>query len=94
MIGHTGFLLFARRLAPGVDPLERKKRPQGSEPSAEDRAHWEGGEFTDETIGHRYASGKKMRRLKREVGSRRKAEDAAQQTAAAASDDPTAKEDQ
>lgn len=104
MIGHTGFLLFARRLAPGTQPLERKRRPQGSEPSAEDRAHWEGGEFTDETLGHRYATGKKMRRLKREVGSRKKAEEASAQQAGTAaapkgpdqtdSDDTAAKENQ
>jgi len=27
MIGHTGFLIFARRMAPGVPVLERRRRP-------------------------------------------------------------------
>ena len=27
MIGHTGFLIFARRLAPGVSTPLRKRRP-------------------------------------------------------------------
>jgi tRNA (adenine57-N1/adenine58-N1)-methyltransferase len=27
MIGHTGFLLTARRLADGVEPLMRRRRP-------------------------------------------------------------------
>jgi tRNA (adenine57-N1/adenine58-N1)-methyltransferase len=33
MHGHTGFLITARRLAPGVTPPERKRRPaKGSRP--------------------------------------------------------------
>jgi tRNA (adenine57-N1/adenine58-N1)-methyltransferase len=27
MIGHTGFLIFARRMAPGVSVLPRRRRP-------------------------------------------------------------------
>ncbi len=27
MIGHTGFLVFARRMAPGVAVLQRRRRP-------------------------------------------------------------------
>jgi tRNA (adenine57-N1/adenine58-N1)-methyltransferase len=30
MIGHTGFLVTARRLAPGVTPPRRTRRPVGS----------------------------------------------------------------
>jgi tRNA (adenine57-N1/adenine58-N1)-methyltransferase catalytic subunit len=30
MIGHTGFLIFARRMAPGVIPLVKRKRPTAS----------------------------------------------------------------
>lgn len=70
MIAHTGFLLFARRLSAGTRPLERRRRPQGSEPSAEDRAAWEDGEITAQAIGTREATGKKLRRVMREAGSR------------------------
>lgn len=70
MIAHTGFLLFARRLSAGTSPLERRRRPQGSEPSAEDRAAWEDGEITAQAIGTREATGKKLRRVMREAGSR------------------------
>ncbi|MFM8869186.1 MAG: SAM-dependent methyltransferase, partial [Candidatus Nanopelagicus sp.] len=27
MIAHTGFLIFARRMAPGVPVLQRRRRP-------------------------------------------------------------------
>jgi len=27
MIGHTGFFIFARRMAPGVPVLQRRRRP-------------------------------------------------------------------
>lgn len=37
MIGHTGFLIFARRMAPGVEVLARRRRPaKGSYGVAED----------------------------------------------------------
>lgn len=37
MIGHTGFLIFARRMAPGVEVLPRRRRPsKGSYGVAED----------------------------------------------------------
>lgn len=37
MIGHTGFLIFSRRMAPGVDVLARRRRPaKGSYGVAED----------------------------------------------------------
>lgn len=72
MIAHTGFLLLTRRLAPGTRPLDRRRRPQGSEPSAEDRAAWESGEITNHAIGAREATGKKLRRVMREAGGRRR----------------------
>jgi tRNA (adenine57-N1/adenine58-N1)-methyltransferase catalytic subunit len=37
MIGHTGFLVTARRLAPGVTPPPRRRRPaKGAHPSDEE----------------------------------------------------------
>jgi tRNA (adenine57-N1/adenine58-N1)-methyltransferase len=37
MIGHTGFLVTARRLAPGVTPPPRRRRPaKGARPEADD----------------------------------------------------------
>jgi tRNA (adenine57-N1/adenine58-N1)-methyltransferase len=37
MIGHTGFLIFARRMAPGIEVLARRRRPaKGSYGVAED----------------------------------------------------------
>ena len=39
MIGHTGFLIFSRRMAPGVEVLARRRRPaKGSYGVAEDLA--------------------------------------------------------
>ncbi|SMX65871.1 tRNA (adenine-N1)-methyltransferase [Brevibacterium antiquum] len=70
MIAHTGFLVIARRMAPGVAPLEKKKRPQGSPASTEDVDAWTKPEVTDEAVGARVAQGKKLRRVMREAGKR------------------------
>jgi tRNA (adenine57-N1/adenine58-N1)-methyltransferase len=70
MIGHTGFLLFARRLHDGQSPLERSRRPQGSTPSEEDHEQWFGPEITEHAIGQRTAPAKRLRKLGRQAGSR------------------------
>ncbi|RBP64692.1 tRNA (adenine-58-N(1)-) methyltransferase [Brevibacterium sanguinis] len=70
MIAHTGFLVTARRMAPGETPLEKKRRPQGSPASADDVEAWTGPEVTEEAIGTRTATGKKLRRVMREAGRR------------------------
>jgi tRNA (adenine57-N1/adenine58-N1)-methyltransferase len=70
MIGHSGFLLFARRLAPGGSPLERVKRPQAATPKEADRAAWQDPEVTPEAVGERIATPKKLRRVAREVDRR------------------------
>lgn len=70
MIAHTGFLLSCRRLADGSERLRRKKRPQGSEPTEEDKAAWTGKEFTDEAVGASEVTPKKLRRAQREAGRR------------------------
>ena len=78
MHGHTGFLITTRRLAPGVTPPMRKRRPgkgyaaqEGDEstapaevPPGADDAEW-----TSEALGERVASEKKMRKLARGVVS-------------------------
>lgn len=69
MIGHTGFLVTARRLADGAVPPKRRRRPQGTEATEEDRASWtEGKAFTDDAVGVRPVSDKKIRRSLRESG--------------------------
>lgn len=63
MIGHTGFLITARRLADGVVAPERKRRPaKGAYPAAPD------GEWTPEDLGERAVSDKKVRKVRRDLG--------------------------
>jgi len=65
MIGHTGFLLTTRRLAPGNSPPRRKRRPaKGAYPAD--------AEWTPDEVGERPISEKKIRRVRRDV--RRRAE--------------------
>jgi tRNA (adenine57-N1/adenine58-N1)-methyltransferase len=69
MVGHTGFLLSTRRLADGVRPPVRRRRPA--------RALREGGEdvenawgrWTAADLGERPVSAKKARRVRRDMGS-------------------------
>jgi len=70
MIGHTGFLLTARRLADGVVPPVRKRRPaKGS--TAQDRTAQDmpvtvpDAEWTEEDLGERPVSDKKLRKVVR-----------------------------
>ncbi len=83
MHGHTGFLVSTRRLAPGVAPPPRKRRPA---PAArvEDAGRPGGGtdpatvpgwtapaapaqEWTEDDLGERVPSAKKVRRVRRTV---------------------------
>ncbi|MDR1823837.1 MAG: tRNA (adenine-N1)-methyltransferase [Bifidobacteriaceae bacterium] len=57
MIGHTGFLVTTRRLAPGAVAPERRRRPA---PGAYDP---EALEWTPEALGERVVSGRKLRRV-------------------------------
>jgi tRNA (adenine57-N1/adenine58-N1)-methyltransferase len=82
MIGHTGFLLTTRRLADGVAPPLRKRRPaKGSQPGeaalvdevgdvVTSRSFQEvpDAEWTSEALGERAVSDKKVRRVRRDVG--------------------------
>lgn len=83
MVGHTGFLLTSRRLADGVVPPERKRRPQGTKPEAD--AAWD-----EETLGQRPVSDKKLRRVRRDVAV---SAEAAAASAAEASGQPGAPAD-
>jgi tRNA (adenine57-N1/adenine58-N1)-methyltransferase len=74
MHGHTGFLITTRRLAPGVTPPLRKRRPaKGSQvdPAAEDggdaRPFGASGEWSPEDVGEVTPSDKKVRRIRRSV---------------------------
>jgi tRNA (adenine57-N1/adenine58-N1)-methyltransferase len=77
MVGHTGFLLTTRRLADGVAPPQRRRRPakaaQDGEPGVGQAwGEWaepEAGEWSDQDVGGRPVSEKKIRRVRREVGS-------------------------
>ena len=63
MIGHTGFLLTARRLADGVKPPDfRKRRVNKVEATEEDTGQWFG--LTERQVGQ-----KKLRKTLRQVNS-------------------------
>ena len=68
MVGHTGFLLVARRLADGVEPLVRKKRAK-TEFTQEDLNAW-----TPESVGERPVSDRKLRRAARDARAGRSEE--------------------
>lgn len=62
MVGHTGFLLTARRMADGVEAPVRRRRPsKGSYPTVTD-------DWTPEDLGERTVSDNKVRRVRRDVG--------------------------
>ncbi len=60
MVGHTGFLVTARRMAPGVEaPLRHRRPAKGAYPVDE--------EWTPEDLGERAVSDKKVRKVRRDV---------------------------
>lgn len=81
MHGHTGFLITTRRLAPGVTPPTRKRRPaKGAYGDAVDAAAPDAGvagstaatdvpagAWTPEALGERVKSDKSIRRVRRSV---------------------------
>ena len=77
MVGHTGFLLTTRRMADGVTPPVRRRRP--SKGYSVDVEEW-----TPEDLGERAVSDKKVRRVRRDLGA---APDAAAGQGAAAAPD-------
>lgn len=67
MIGHTGFLLTSRRMAPGVEaPLRHRRPAKGAYPVDE--------EWTPEDMGERPVSDKKIRKVRRDANSTRDAQ--------------------
>ena len=62
MHGHTGFLITTRRLAPGVTPPLRKRRPAKGAYGEAATEQWE-----PEDLGERPLSEKKIRRVRRSV---------------------------
>ncbi|WP_245988384.1 tRNA (adenine-N1)-methyltransferase [Flexivirga caeni] len=77
MHGHTGFLISTRRLAPGVTPPFRKRRPaKGAHDLLEtpdgETATFEVGtdteDWTPENLGERPVSERKLRKLQRSAG--------------------------
>jgi tRNA (adenine57-N1/adenine58-N1)-methyltransferase catalytic subunit len=68
MIGHTGFLVSARRLAPGVVLPEVKRRASKSEYSGEDVELW-----TPGALGERTTSDKRLRKTVRQAEATAKA---------------------
>ena len=60
MVGHTGFLLTTRRMAPGVAaPLRHRRPAKGSYPTDQ--------EWSPEDLGERPVSDKKVRKVRRDV---------------------------
>ncbi|MFV0632703.1 tRNA (adenine-N1)-methyltransferase [Demequina sp.] len=68
MIGHTGFLLTTRRLAPGVEAPRRVRRPaKGAYPTD--------AEWSPEDLGERSVSDKKVRKVRRDAERIREVEE-------------------
>ncbi|GMA84801.1 hypothetical protein GCM10025868_00510 [Angustibacter aerolatus] len=61
MVAHTGFLVTVRRLAPGVVPPVRRRRPAKGMPDTD--------QWTEEDLGERPVSAKKVRRAARDASA-------------------------
>jgi tRNA (adenine57-N1/adenine58-N1)-methyltransferase len=68
MHGHTGFLITTRRLAPGVTPPLRKRRP--AKGSVDEGSETDSSEWSPEDVGERPLSDKKIRRVRRSLSDR------------------------
>jgi tRNA (adenine57-N1/adenine58-N1)-methyltransferase catalytic subunit len=66
MVGHTGFLITTRRLADGVTPPLRRRRPAGSTRENGPQVQQAWGAWTAEDLGERPVSEKKTRRVRRQ----------------------------
>ncbi len=74
MVGHTGFLVTTRRLADGVVPPLRRRRPAGSTRDGGEEVEAAWGEWTADELGERPVSEKKIRKVRRDVTAGRPAE--------------------
>ncbi|MDM4764017.1 tRNA (adenine-N1)-methyltransferase [Galbitalea sp. SE-J8] len=81
MVGHTGFLITARRLAPGAVPFERARRGSKTEFSDEDVELW-----TPGALGERSTSAKRLRKTGRHATAAAEAAQRAAQERAADAD--------
>jgi tRNA (adenine57-N1/adenine58-N1)-methyltransferase catalytic subunit len=68
MVGHTGFLITARRLADGVAPPQRRRRPAPSARAGGQGADPAWGTWSEEDFAERPVSARKIRRVHRELG--------------------------
>ena len=66
MVGHTGFLLTTRRLAGGVEPPQRRRRPAKASAEGEPGVGQAWGEWSAQDLGERPVSDKKVRKVVRE----------------------------
>jgi tRNA (adenine57-N1/adenine58-N1)-methyltransferase len=69
MVGHTGFLVTTRRLANGVAPPLRRRRPAASTRDGGEEVEQAWGHWSPEDLGERPVSEKKIRRVRRDVTS-------------------------
>jgi tRNA (adenine57-N1/adenine58-N1)-methyltransferase len=67
MVGHTGFLVTTRRLADGVPPPLRRRRPARSLTEGGEEIEQAWGHWSAEELGERPVSEKKIRKVRREV---------------------------
>ncbi|MBI4943952.1 MAG: tRNA (adenine-N1)-methyltransferase [Actinobacteria bacterium] len=67
MVGHTGFLITSRRLADGVAPPLRRRRPAASTRDGGEEVEAAWGEWTADELGERPVSEKKIRKVVRDV---------------------------
>lgn len=63
MVAHTGFLVVARRIARGCEPLVVKRRPAPL-------AHSEALQWAEESLEERIIAPKKLRKIRRDVAAR------------------------
>lgn len=65
MVGHTGFLVTARRMAPGFTAPARRRRPAPGAYSEKPFQDIDTGNWSEGAIGERHVSDKKIRRTRR-----------------------------
>jgi tRNA (adenine57-N1/adenine58-N1)-methyltransferase len=67
MVGHTGFLITTRRLADGVEPPQRRRRPAKAASQGEPGVEQAWGEWSAQELGERPVSDRKVRRVARDA---------------------------